>query len=506
MATMVRAMITACVMVACATSAMAGNRALLVSVAHFKYECGPTPTETCVNSLPGLDKDMTMMRHVVAKLGFKADEILELRDEQATLAGVTQAMNDWLVKGTAPGDRALFYFTGHGSWVADANGDEDDGRDEVLVMHDSHISDDGTQLLNALVDDDIGVILDRIRAGTMLVFVDACHSGTITRDTMGDLRTRPGSIVKELVYKGMGTAASINRTARSLPKPPLDGTKQRYLALTACDDPEQSLATPSGSLFTLGLHRAVMALPDASLTMRRLLEQSSTFIQGSADPDEVHHPQLNGDMARADEPLIQAPPPPPTAPPAAPPAAPPTAPPAAPPVAPPAAPPPTPPAASPPPTAAMFWARLEEIGAGGSPLKIEGAASRYTAGSLMTLSVPIAEDGYLNIISMAEGGKPVVLFPNKAATNNKVSAGTVVHIPPPGAKFRIRLNVDEGPGPEKNLLLVLVTTNPLNAYELGAGDALFRDLTDKGVQGARSATVEYGEAYYAATLVYVIAR
>lgn len=124
----------------------------------------------------------------------------------------------------------------------------------------------------------------------------------------------------------------------------------------------------------------------------------------------------------------------------------------------------------------------------------------------MTLSVPIAEDGYLNIISMAEGGKPVVLFPNKAATNNKVSAGTVVHIPPPGAKFRIRLNVDEGPGPEKNLLLVLVTTNPLNAYELGAGDALFRDLTDKGVQGARSATVEYGEAYYAAKLVYVIAR
>jgi len=496
MANLVRTTMGACVMVACATSAMAGNRALLVSVAHFKYECGPTPTEKCVNGLPGLDKDMTMMRHVVAKLGFKADEILELRNEHATLTGVTQAMNDWLLKGTGPGDRALFYFTGHGSWVPDTNGDEDDGRDEVLVMHDTHVSDDGTQLLNVLVDDDIGVILDRVQAGTMLVFVDACHSGTITRDTMGNLRTRPGSVVKELVYKGMGTAASISRTARSLPEPPLDGTNLRYLALTACDDPEYSLATPSGSLFTLGLHRAVMALPDASLTMRRLLEQSSTFIQGAADPDEVHHPQLNGDMARADEPLIQAPPPPP----------PPTAPPAAPPVPPPAAPPSTPPAASPPPTAAMFWARLEEIGAGGSPLKIEGAASRYTTGSLMTLSLPIAEDGYLNIISMAEGGKPVVLFPNKAATNNKVSAGTVVHIPPPGAKFRIRLNVDEGPGPEKNLLLVLVTTSPLNAYELGAGDVLFRDLTDKGVQRARSATVEYGEAYYAATFVYLIAR
>jgi len=76
--------------------------------------------------------------------------------------------------GCKAGDTIVFYYSGHGSDIKDSNGDESDGRDNVLVPLDYEsrgiITDDWlfTNLASVLP---AGV--------TLWVFTDCCHSGTM---------------------------------------------------------------------------------------------------------------------------------------------------------------------------------------------------------------------------------------------------------------------------------------------------------------------------------------
>lgn len=73
------------------------------------------------------------------------------------------------------GDRLVFTYSGHGSWLPDEDGDEADGRDECLVMADYR---DGGLLL----DDEIQEIFGELPLGAgALIISDSCHSGTVSR-------------------------------------------------------------------------------------------------------------------------------------------------------------------------------------------------------------------------------------------------------------------------------------------------------------------------------------
>ncbi|EAY08786.1 Clan CD, family C14, metacaspase-like cysteine peptidase [Trichomonas vaginalis G3] len=69
----------------------------------------------------------------------------------------------------ATGELAFFY-VGHGTNVADANGDEDDGQDEALVFVDGNI-----------VDDDLLASLEANKNpdNKLILISDCCHSGTV---------------------------------------------------------------------------------------------------------------------------------------------------------------------------------------------------------------------------------------------------------------------------------------------------------------------------------------
>lgn len=73
------------------------------------------------------------------------------------------------------GDRLVFTYSGHGSWVTDRSGDEVDRRDECLVMSD-YVSG------GLLLDDEIDSIFRNLRRGAGALFLsDSCHSGTVSR-------------------------------------------------------------------------------------------------------------------------------------------------------------------------------------------------------------------------------------------------------------------------------------------------------------------------------------
>ncbi|MCA8977828.1 MAG: caspase family protein, partial [Planctomycetes bacterium] len=106
--------------------------------------------------------------------GFAAKDIVTLTDFDATKRNMQAAIRD-LVKSGRSGDVLLLHYSGHGANVPDANGDEADGRDEILCPTDLDWKD-------PLTDDWLRTTFDRLRAGVNLtVIMDCCHSGSNTR-------------------------------------------------------------------------------------------------------------------------------------------------------------------------------------------------------------------------------------------------------------------------------------------------------------------------------------
>jgi hypothetical protein len=111
-----------------------------------------------------------------ANLQDESDQLV-LPDGLATrdgfLSGVAQ-----LAQRARPEDVVVVFFSGHGQQTPDGeDGDELDGLDETLVLHDG-----------SLTDDEVVGALDAIGAGTVILAVDACHSGGFARDWV----QRPG--------------------------------------------------------------------------------------------------------------------------------------------------------------------------------------------------------------------------------------------------------------------------------------------------------------------------
>ena len=90
-----------------------------------------------------------------------------------------------MVTNSAEGDLLIFTFAGHGITLADDNGDEDDGQDEVYLF----VGFDAEQRPEEqLVDDELDAWLKLAGdAGRKVLFIaDNCHSGSPTRAIFGE--------------------------------------------------------------------------------------------------------------------------------------------------------------------------------------------------------------------------------------------------------------------------------------------------------------------------------
>jgi len=155
-----------------------GARALLVGIDQYQAP---------ENNLPAGSSgaDVALMRELLTRhMGYGADEIQVLTNGEATRSRILAAFDDWLVGGSRPGDRVFFFFSGHGFYQKDEDGDEPDGYDEVLVAYDAQLVDKSTRpvrVANLISDDDIAARLDRLTDREVTLIVDSCHSGTISR-------------------------------------------------------------------------------------------------------------------------------------------------------------------------------------------------------------------------------------------------------------------------------------------------------------------------------------
>jgi len=144
------------------------DRALIVGVERYR---DPNVPDT-----PGCEADARAMEQLIKSV-YKFAEVKVLINEEATASNIERWFRSWLIAGTQPGDRVFFFYAGHGSQIADDNGDESDGKDETLAPYDVLPKSGANVIRDDLFDEMIGKLSGR-RA--VLVF-DSCHSGTISR-------------------------------------------------------------------------------------------------------------------------------------------------------------------------------------------------------------------------------------------------------------------------------------------------------------------------------------
>jgi hypothetical protein len=195
------------------TNSYADDRALLVGIDKYQY----------ISPLIGSKQDVETMRQFIqTEWHYQPRQIRVLTDAQATRAGILAAFDDWLIGGSQPGDKVLFFYTGHGAFIADENGDEADHRDETLCPVDTTV-----KKQNMILDDEIDQRLQRLSGRKVTLIIDACHSGTITKSLFGG-KKRVDLTVKSPLFAS-GPYISYNRSSNrknAFPTPNTSTAKQ----------------------------------------------------------------------------------------------------------------------------------------------------------------------------------------------------------------------------------------------------------------------------------------
>jgi len=249
--------------------------------------------------LQGCRNDVTVLADFlrVRARGDEPPDIRLLLDEQATRDEVIAGLREHLTQ-AGPGDTALFWFSGHGSWAPVPDGLEHlepTGTMQTLICHDSRHA-----AVPDLYDKELSLLLDEIAAAGchLVVVADSCHSFGVTRDTIRSvppLKTAP--LIDDLLPELRRAAA----------RPPVE-----HVVLTACASSESAVETwaegRAHGLFSWSLLTAMRRL-GPSATYRELLTAARCDVERYAyqqvphlepvTPGIVDQPFLGGQIVPA---------------------------------------------------------------------------------------------------------------------------------------------------------------------------------------------------------------
>lgn len=118
-------------------------------------------------NLNACELDANDMADIARSKGF---EVKTLLTDEATREAVIEEMT-MAADELGSGDIFMISYSGHGGWLPDINGDEEDQNDETWCLYDGEI-----------LDDELLVQYAKFTKGVrVIVFSDSCHSGTVTK-------------------------------------------------------------------------------------------------------------------------------------------------------------------------------------------------------------------------------------------------------------------------------------------------------------------------------------
>lgn len=395
------------------TVVLAADKALIVGVGEY---------ENPNANLPGISKDIAMAQQLTAHLGFSQNNIKVLRDKQATRQGLREALTD-LANTTRTNDKILIYVSSHGSNTKDLNGDEEDGYDETLYLHDGHFT-----------DDELGKLLDKIPSENMVVLIDACHSGSGTRSLA------PNSLMSNQTIQIRAKAWNIQTPSKISSKnftveavtgldTAINQKPPHYLAFAAAQDNQSAQATSEGSMFTRAFLTSFENLRSnkTKMSWRTLYESTRNKLNQALekyDSSIAFQPNLAGNEKLADK-VIQI--------------------------------------NQTPNYAPMWQETLNSVQSARKNLIID-SPTQLKQGEKLSISINLPHSGYLNVISIGPNDDANLLFPNQYAQDNLVKVQTITV--PEAGKFILRANPPYG----KHLVAAFLTTKPINLQNNALGN------------------------------------
>jgi uncharacterized caspase-like protein len=155
---------------------------------------------------------------LIGHLGFSSDRVIPLLDRAATKQAIENEINR-IAEYAEADDLVLIYFSGHGSYGSDLDGDETDGTDEYILPWDTIYG----KLYTAIPDDLFGYWIRRIRSQKILLAFDSCYSGGAAKGTRsfqmmkGTTKAQPqDSVVSDVSRDGVAvlTASKADQLAQ----------------------------------------------------------------------------------------------------------------------------------------------------------------------------------------------------------------------------------------------------------------------------------------------------
>lgn len=272
-----------------------------IAVPQARGERQPRRRAVCVgideyptSPLYGCVNDAKEWQSVLSAAGFETEL---LANGQATRAGLVRVISD-LIEGSRPGDVLVLQCASHGASLPDADGDEEDGKDEAVVPFDYE---DG----NFLIDDDLGDLLDRVPAGVSFTcFMDCCYSSENTRIFAPKSLKNPGELERYLpIPEDIARQHVINRKSAPprLPRSVYSGKPE--VNFTACRSDQTAKEKDGHGYFTTVATR-ILRGNISGLTHEEFLKRIRAEFPLPASSQE---PQLNSDESRNSGILFQPP-------------------------------------------------------------------------------------------------------------------------------------------------------------------------------------------------------
>lgn len=246
-----------------------------------------------VGNLSGTHKDVEdVQNYICSHYNEFQKEIEVLKDGDATRANVVKYFEEHLGQ-AQEGDIALFYYSGHGSWGKTNQAFykfDPDEREEGLVCHDSRVNNQFD-----LADKEMAILLNYIARNNaeVIMLVDSCHSGSVTRFADATTRLARGSnqvrTLSDYLYDSTIAAHKNYYTDLAAQNGGEIGEipVSRHLLMSACSERELARETKDGGWFTQSLLEVLKG--DQSLSYFQVYSEVFSMI---AQKHEKQTPQL----------------------------------------------------------------------------------------------------------------------------------------------------------------------------------------------------------------------
>ncbi|HID99781.1 MAG TPA: caspase family protein [Thiotrichaceae bacterium] len=212
--------------------------------------------------------------------------------ENVYRAEFEQALRD-LKRWVKPDDLVIIFFSGHGSFIDDDNGDEADKYDDVLVTVD--VKDiEWPAKKEVVVDDDLVKIVNALPTKRIVTFLDTCFSGGMYMGPQHEARSKPQT--KFLIKGALGILNTWLFDAESTQKKRrvVDFAHLKGVIFAAAQENQHAWEDIEGGVFTTTFLKRLKRTPRQNL--ERLFNETQADLQESKRTPEIQTPKKRGNF------------------------------------------------------------------------------------------------------------------------------------------------------------------------------------------------------------------